>query len=286
MDKKALIIGAAGMLGEPVARKLEADGWTVRALVRNVEEARKKLGAGFEVVQGDAEDTASVARAMEGCSVCHVSLMSPPGDPEMERRAAQAIAKAAGQAKLERLGYLSGGTSVEANRWFNNVRLKLDAEAAVRASGVPYTIFRPSWFMESMSRLVRDGQAAIMGQQKYPLRWVAAEDYARMASTAYAKPEAAGKELWIWGPEPKTMEEVITRYCKVVAPSTKVMKVPFFMASAMAFFTGNKELKSFIPFMRFTAEYPEPGNPEEANRLLGAPTTTFEQWCQARALKA
>ncbi len=284
--KKVLVVGAAGMLGEPVARKLKSEGWAVRALVRNVEEARRKLGADFDIVQGDAEDAASVARALEGCAVCHVSLMSPPGDPEMELRATKAIARAAGTAKLERLGYLSGGTSVEANRWFPNVRLKLEAEEAVRSSGVPFTIFRPSWFMESMSRLVRDGQAALLGPQVLPLRWVAADDYARMVATAYAKPEAAGKALWIWGPEAMTMEQVINQYRTLVAPSTKVMKVPFFMASMVAFFTGNKEMKSFIPFMRFTAEHPEPGNPDEANQLLGAPTITFQQWCQARAAKA
>jgi hypothetical protein len=38
--------------------------------------------------------------------------------------------------------------------------------------------------------------------------------------------------------------------------------------------------------MRFTAEHPEPGDAAEANRLLGAPTITFAQWCQQRAAKA
>ena len=71
-----------------------------------------------------------------------------------------------------------------------------------------------------------------------------------------------------------------------ISSSVGVMKVPFFMASMVAFFTGNKEMKAFIPFMRFTAEHPEPGNPDEANQLLGAPTITFQQWCQARAAKA
>lgn len=286
MDKTALVIGAGGMLGDPVARRLKADGWTVRALVRNVDAARGKLDSDFELVPGDATDTNAVARAMEGCTICHASLMSPPGDPEMERRAMEAIAQAAAQAKPARLGYLSGGTSVEANRFFPGARIKLDAEAAVRAAGVPYTIFRPSWVMESMSRLVRDGRAAILGSQVQPLHWVAVEDYARMVATAYATPEAAGKALWIWGPEAKSLEQAVTQYCTVVEPKTKVMKVPFFMASMMAFFTGNQELKSFIPFLRFTAEHPEPGDPAEANRLLGAPVITFEAWCQSRLPRA
>ena len=184
------------------------------------------------------------------------------------------------------MGYLSGGTSVEANRWFPNVRLKFDAEAAVRASGVPFTIFRPSWFMESTSRLVRDGQAASWGRR---CRRCAGSP--RRTTRAWWRrrtrnPRRPGRALSIWGPEAKTLEQVITHYCRVAAPGTKVMKVPFFMASVMAFVTGNKELKAFVPFMRFTAEHPEPGNPEEANRLLGAPTITFEQWCQARAVTA
>ena len=51
----------------------------------------------------------------------------------------------------------------------------------------------------------------------------------------------------------------------------------------MATLTGNKELETFVPFMRFTASTAEPGSPDDANRLLGAPTFTVAQWCAARA---
>ena len=39
-------------------------------------------------------------------------------------------------------------------------------------------------------------------------------------------------------------------------------------------------LKDALPYFRYWETVREGGDPTEANTLLGAPTTTLEQWCQ------
>jgi nucleoside-diphosphate-sugar epimerase len=61
-----LVTGAGGSLGSNVVRAAVARGIPVRALVRNPAKAR--LPAGVELIQGDASDAHTLARALDGCS--------------------------------------------------------------------------------------------------------------------------------------------------------------------------------------------------------------------------
>ena len=72
------------------------------------------------------------------------------------------------------------------------------AEDIIVNCGMPYTIFRPSWFMESLKFFVRGNSLSIIGKQQNPLGWVAAEDYARMVSAAYKTDDAKNKKFFIY----------------------------------------------------------------------------------------
>jgi nucleoside-diphosphate-sugar epimerase len=80
MKRIALVVGATGGIGSETARALVARGWTVRALNRNVEQAKQRapvLGA-VEWVQGDAMNPSEVVAAAAGASVV-VHAVNPPG---------------------------------------------------------------------------------------------------------------------------------------------------------------------------------------------------------------
>ena len=69
-----LVIGATGMLGQPVVRHALKAGWKVRVLARNPQQAQQRFGDSVEIVQGDVTDEASLSRAIQGCTAVHVSL--------------------------------------------------------------------------------------------------------------------------------------------------------------------------------------------------------------------
>ena len=71
---KTLITGATGLVGSAVARKLLAEGFPVRALVRPASPRFHLDGLDLEFVPGDIRDPVSVGRAMQGVRyVFHVA---------------------------------------------------------------------------------------------------------------------------------------------------------------------------------------------------------------------
>jgi uncharacterized protein YbjT (DUF2867 family) len=283
MERTILIIGGTGMLGEPVARRLQADGYRVRVLTRSPDKARARFGPSFDVVAGDVEDLASLDRALDGCHGVHINL---PGFPPLEVNGTANVARCAARAGVARLTYLSGAsvaTRRPANASFPLTRAKLEAEAAIRAAGVPYTNFQPTWFMESLRHFVRGGWAGVIGRAPLPYHWVAAADYARMVSRAYDTPAAANREFPVFGPEAYTMREALTKFYAIAYPNVRVRTVPFWLARTIAILGRHAELRAALPILRYCEKIGEEEDPSEANALLGAPTTTLEEWSREQA---
>ena len=74
--RTALVLGATGGIGGETAAALARHGWHIRALSRKGRPAGDT--SGFEWVQGDALDAASVLRAAEGVQAI-VHAVNPPG---------------------------------------------------------------------------------------------------------------------------------------------------------------------------------------------------------------
>ncbi len=275
-----LVIGGSGMLGVPVVHRLLAAGYNVRVLTRSPEAARQKLGAGCEIVPGDVEDPPSLERALVGCQGVHVNLSGGP-DADLERRGAEAAALAAAKAGLQRITYLSGASVREENIWFAGTRARFFAEAAIRQCGVPYTLFKAHYFMETLLRFIHGSLALQIGRQPHPYDWVAAADYAQMVTRSYSMSEAIGKELFIYGPQALTMRQALQTYCRIVQPDARLIYLPLWAAEIIARLGRRQALQAALPFFRYIEKVHVGGDPSEANALLGAPTTTLEAWCQA-----
>lgn len=275
---RILMLGGTGMLGAPVTRRLQADGFSVRLLARDVDRAADMVGAGGEVVAGDVADVASLEAALGGCNGVHISVGGP-----VDALSAENVAALAPRLGLQRITYLSGSTVSEQNRWFPTIDQKLRAEAAIRGCGVPYTILCPTWPMEQLPRFVMGGRAAIWGEQPAPIHWFAAKDLATMVSNAYQRQESASKRLYVHGPEAIRMHEALERYCQALHPEIgTVAVVPIDAARGMAAASGNEMLQYFAEIMAYFDQAGELGDPAEANQLLGAPTTTLDAWIQGR----
>ncbi|NUQ21158.1 MAG: NAD-dependent epimerase/dehydratase family protein [Gemmatimonadaceae bacterium] len=70
MTRVALVTGATGLVGSHVVERLVAEGWTVRALVRDPRGAAwvRQLGVA-ELATGDVLDRAAFGAAATGCDV-------------------------------------------------------------------------------------------------------------------------------------------------------------------------------------------------------------------------
>lgn len=281
--KTILVIGATGMLGKPVAKQLLKDGFHVRVLARNPQKAQQILGDGFDIHAGDVANSTSLRAALKDVDGVHISLKGGPSEADFERmdhHATRDVAQLAKENSTPRITLLSAYAVHPEKADTPESRAKSRGEQALKASGVPYTIFRASWFMETLPLFVQGKTISLIGNQIHLLHWIAAEDYARMVSQSYKNDEALNKELYIFGPEAYTMGDAM----KIYAESTgvKVTPISTTMLSVLGTLTFNTEWKSMAVLMKHYERWGEDGSAEEANRLLGAAKITLKEWCEKK----
>jgi len=284
-NKRILVIGGTGMLGKPAAEKLKANGFAVRLLARSPEKAIRLLGDGYDIFKGDVDDRGALRAAMAGMDGVHISLKGGPTAADFDRLdhiATRDIAQVAKEAGVGRLTILSAYAVSAEKADTPESKSKFKGETALKSSGVPYTIFRASWFMESLPLFIQGKSMSLIGNQIHPLHWIAAEDYARMVANSYKTDETLNKEYYIFGPEAYTMREAMQIYTQIAAPEVKIAPMSTLLLSLLGTLTLNTEWKSMATLMGHYERHGEDGSPSEANRLLGAPRITLKAWCQQR----
>lgn len=278
MSKTILVMGGTGLLGQPAARRLKEEGFQVRIMTRDPQKARVVFDNSFEVFAGDPTDAGCLEEALRGCYGVHISLPT-----EVEQPVAETVARLAPRLDLERISYISGATVAEENRWFPMVNRKFLAEKAIREAGIPYTIFCPTWIMESLPLFVMQGRASVLGKQPYPYHWVATEDIARMVSTSYGLEAATNTRILVLGPEAIRMQEALRRYCAVFHPDIKaVSSMPFWFVRLLATITRDHGLKTAGEMMAYFEKVGEGSLPKQADPIVGAPTITLDTWLEKR----
>ena len=148
-----LVAGATGGTGRALVRNLQAQGYPVRAFVRDIDKARLVLGENIEYAQGDVRDINSINAAMTDVDYVISSIGAGQKDPENGPEAVDyggvknmVEASAAADIKQFVLVSSSGVTQEDhfLNKIMNNVlKWKFKGEEVLRDSGVEYTIVRP-----------------------------------------------------------------------------------------------------------------------------------------------
>ncbi|RAK67071.1 SDR family oxidoreductase [Hymenobacter edaphi] len=210
--RRVLVIGATGMMGRPVTQELVAAGFEVSALVRDVARARPQLPAAVQLFPGDVADAASLRAALAGHDAVYLNLSVRQTERERafhpELQGLENVLTAARATGVRRVVYLSSLIKDYAGfRWWV-FGLKKQAAELVRRSGLPYTIFHPSAFMETLVNTQLAGPFILVaGQARHPMHWVSGRDYGRQVAAALRRPAAAGREYVVQGPQAFTTLE-------------------------------------------------------------------------------
>jgi uncharacterized protein YbjT (DUF2867 family) len=281
MNKKVLVIGGTGMLGKPVALKLKEAGFNVVVFTRNSKMARIKMPSSFEFAQGDVEDPGSLQAAMEGCYGVHINLHGGKKGNDfdkIERQGTVNIVMAAKKVGVQKISIITGTSVSEHNTWYPMTKAKFEAEEAIRKSGIAYTIFRPSWFYESLPMFVRKGKAMTIGSNPNKYHWLAARDYAELVSKSYQQNTADNKTLYVYGPETYSINEALVKYCELKHPEMKVSNVSPGLLGFLGTITFNPLLKFASSFAKYFETVSEMHDDSETIKLLGKSETTLADW--------
>jgi uncharacterized protein YbjT (DUF2867 family) len=242
---RILVLGATGLVGARLAARLTSDGFAVRGLVRDP--ARAKLPSAVELLAGDARDPSTLAKALAGCAAVCCCL---PWELEVE--VVQALVRTCA-GKGTHLVYLSGLTITPANAGSPMVDAKLRAEALLAASGLPCTIFKPSWFLDALPRFVRAGRATLFGRPALPYRLVALDDYTALVSAALRAGPAGVRTVVVEGPEAVTLPDALQAYCDAAHPGLKAQVLPVWLGRAMGWLARDRELAGAVDLMAYFA---------------------------------
>ncbi len=276
-------IGATGLIGRPVADQLLTAGFAVRIIARDVARV-KRLFPAAEVVFGDLQRPESLSDALAGCEVTYLNLSvkqtEKPGDFHTETDGLQHLLAAAKAVGVKRVAYLS--SIVMRYQGMNGFdwwvfRVKHEAVDLIKKSGLDYSIFYPSNFMETMLATQAIGPLVlVLGQSNERPWFVAAHDYGRQVARALqiAQPGVA-QEYVIQGPE-AVDQLAAARRLVACLPSSKrrVVTMP------MAFLALSRHFSQQADYGYHIGEalnrYPERFEAAQTWAELGKPEMTIE----------
>ena len=232
-----LIVGGTGALGSAIAKRLLTTGETVRVMTRAPEKAAGLAADGAVVVRGDLLDRASLTSACQGADVVVAAAHSIFGrgqeaSAHVDGRGHRELIDAARSAGVRHFIYTSVydyGPDYHTVPFF---RIKYEVEEHLKASGLGYTILRPTAFMESHAHaligepVLRNGKAVLFGRGEQPRNFVAADDVARVAVLALNDPVSVGQTVAVGGPENLTNMDVVRLYERASGRAAKVTHVP------------------------------------------------------------
>lgn len=242
-----LVTGATGFVGRHVVRELRERGAGVRCLVRSQDKAEKLLPAGVELVQGDVTHPVSLREACKGVrQVIHLVAIIREKGPRTFRavnvQGTQNVVDAAKNAGVEHFIHMSALGAAPDPR-YRYAYSKWCGEEAVRRSGLPYTILRPSvifgegfGFVDRLVQAVRmaPGLAPVPGRGDVRFQPIWVGDVARCLGKIWEEGSPHyGKVYEIGGPEYLTYVEMLDAVLAVLGRRARKVHIPLWLLRAV-----------------------------------------------------
>jgi uncharacterized protein YbjT (DUF2867 family) len=245
-----LVTGAAGFVGTHVVHTLRARELPVRALVRDHAQGSRLAAWGAELVEGDVTDPSSLRAAVAGVdAVVHLVSIIKGSRADFERVMAQGtrnLVAAAQEVGVRRIVLASAlGLDERTKDRVPYFAAKWEMENAVKASGLEYVIFRPSFIfgkdggvLPTFVRLARFAPVTpIVGPGTQRLQPIWVEDVAEYYARALELPAAAGRTFEIGGPDAPTWNEFWSRLKRVLGARRPSVHLPFAVMRVQAALT-------------------------------------------------
>lgn len=242
-----LVTGGTGYVGTRLVRKLVEQGRDVRLLARDGEAARRQFPHGVAFARGDVTQPATLAAALADVeTVIHlVAIIRERGGTTFEQINYQGTVhvveaeKAAGTRRHLQMSAL-GALRDPAFPYHDT---KYRAEQYVRASGLDWTIFRPSiifgpgdQFFSTLAGLAKLPAPFILpdgGVATFQPVWL--EDVVDSFIRALDDPVTIGKTYELGGPEIMPYKEMVTVLMDVTGRRRPMLSLPAALLKPAAF---------------------------------------------------
>jgi len=224
-----VLTGVTGKTGGETARQLLRKGTKLRAIVRNEAKAADLKAAGVELVVGDVADAETVRRALKGAEKAFITLPNGKNQEAQEKQFTD-LAVAAGVQHLVKMSSMEAvahaKTAIPKAHWA--------VEEHIRASGIPWTMVKPNFFMQNLL----SSAAGIKANRRFSLpmgngttgmadiRDIAAACVEVLTGRGPSGKGHAGQSYEITGPEVLTFHDVADRFSAVLGEKIEYVPMP------------------------------------------------------------
>ena len=223
MSKTILITGANGNVSSAVIAALKGSKNHIRAMVRNPEKATALKALGVEVVPGDFDKPSTLGKAFEGVHSAWVLTSNGPLAPVHSSNATWA----ARQARVSHVVRMSAVGAAH-NAPTLNSRLHALSDAELAASGIPYTVLKPHFFMQnlmmSIPSVAKEGTMYwALGEGRMSI--IDVRDIGEFAAKVLTSGGHEGKTYNLTGPQSLTMAQVAEQLGAAIKKPVKYQPV-------------------------------------------------------------
>lgn len=288
-----VVFGGTGTLGRKVAGLLLGKGQRVRTVTRAPDRARASLPAGVEVVGGDVLDESSLPPALAEATVVLCTVHGGDGKGAngprgIEGRGIPNLVRAARAAQVTHFVYVSSA-SARPDSPAELFRLKAAAEAELRASGIRYSILRPTHLLDTWAPmlarpLASKSRAMLIGRGSNPVFWVAGDDIAAAAARRAAATGDDVRTLDLGGPEALTMRQLNERFEQALGVQAK--RTTAMPPAALRLASGllkpfNEVLARQMQLGLLIDSQPQAINSQASWEDMGVTPSTVTEWLRA-----
>jgi NADH dehydrogenase len=256
VSMKVLVAGGTGFVGAHLIRELRRKGHTVVILSHQRSRSSEE---GIVIVRGDVTDPVSVGAAAWGCDTA-INLVGiireiPAKEVTFQNLhvlATRNMVNAAKEAGIRRYLQMSA-LGARKDAVSNYHQTKFAAEKYVRASGLDWTIFRPSLifgpkdaFVNMLADQVRKFPVIpVIGDGSYRMQPIHADDVARCFVQSLGMPETVGQTYELCGPDRFTYLQMLATIGRALGKSSvTTVKSPLGL------------IKSVVPFLQKIPAFP------------------------------
>jgi uncharacterized protein YbjT (DUF2867 family) len=220
-----LITGATSVIGEKLCELLTENNKAFRALCRKKEQLQKFRKQGIDAVLGDFKDPESLRSAMKGCN--SLFLISPPNEHQLESET-----RAIDIAKQEQIAYIVRVSASDANLRSSVPWAKAHAyiDHHLRASGIAWTILKPTAFMQNFLTLAKPISKGYLPQVggKGLAGYIDGQDIGRVAYHVLTESHHRKATYYLNGPETLEMKEISSQISEAIGKKVRYVNLPSF----------------------------------------------------------
>jgi uncharacterized protein YbjT (DUF2867 family) len=274
---KVLVTGATGNTGSGLVPALQGADVDVRVFVRDESKAQPLKDMGVEVVVGDLDRPETIGPAVEG--VDKIYLLTWNGSTQAQQ--AENVIKAAKQAGNPHL--------VRHSMWGPTksriVKQGDQVEEAVKSSGLPWTLLKPTFFMQNTmmaAPTIASNGMIYWDMKDGKLGMIDVRDLVDVALAVLTGSGHEGKSYILTGPAAISFHDVASTFSKVLGKDVTYVSVPGEAALQSMVGMGFPEwiAKGYVELSEGFSENFANRVTENVATLTGHPARSFEQFAR------